>query len=120
LYFTVLPFFLNCKNHIYGTRSRGSIEGGYAVKIPNSKKHKKRTDCAETDWLLNEEGENRIIFRLLNNFIIGMSPDLEKGIVREANLLKKFYKEREKITLAVTDPIVIILKPNDRNITVYV
>ncbi len=49
-----------------------------------------------------------------------MSPDLEKGIVREANLLKKFYKEREKITLAVTDPIVIILKPNDRNITVYV
>jgi hypothetical protein len=27
---------------------------------------------------------------LLNNFIIGMGPDLEKGIVREANLLKKF------------------------------
>jgi hypothetical protein len=25
-----------------------------------------------------------------------MGPDLEKGIVREANLLKKFYKERGK------------------------
>ncbi len=54
---------------------------------------------------------------MLNNFIIGMGPDLEKGIVREANLLKKFYKERGKITLALTDPIVIILQPNDWNIT---
>ncbi len=49
-----------------------------------------------------------------------MGPDLEKGIVKEANLLKKFYKERGKIIVALTDPIVHILQPNDWNIALYV
>jgi hypothetical protein len=42
-----------------------------------------------------------------------MGPDLEKGIVGEANLLKRFDKEREKLP----DSNVHILQLNDWNIT---